>query len=46
MTEVERRLSRRSLLKALGLAGGGLAASGWPRGGEGMAQDPPRSSAP
>jgi len=45
MTEVERCLSRRSLLKVLGLAGGGLAAGGWPGAGEAMAQDPPRSTA-
>jgi DMSO/TMAO reductase YedYZ molybdopterin-dependent catalytic subunit len=45
MTEVERCFSRRSLLKVLGLAGGGLAAGGWPGAGEVMAQDPPRSTA-
>jgi len=45
MTEVERCLSRRSLLKVLGLAGGGLAAGGWPGAREVMAQDPPRSTA-
>ena len=45
MTEVERCLSRRSLLKVLGLAGGGLAAGGWPGAGEALAQDPPRSTA-
>jgi len=45
MTEVERFFSRRSLLKMLGLAGGGLATGGWPGAGELMAQDPPRSTA-
>jgi DMSO/TMAO reductase YedYZ molybdopterin-dependent catalytic subunit len=45
MTEIARCFSRRSLLKVLGLAGGGLAAGGWPRVGEVMAQDPPRSTA-
>jgi DMSO/TMAO reductase YedYZ molybdopterin-dependent catalytic subunit len=45
MAEVERCLSRRSLLKALGLAGGGLAAGGWWKQGEAMAQGPPRSTA-
>jgi hypothetical protein len=38
MTAFERGLSRRSLLKVLGLAGGGLAAGGWPGAGEVMAQ--------
>ncbi|HET6931888.1 MAG TPA: twin-arginine translocation signal domain-containing protein, partial [Candidatus Acidoferrum sp.] len=45
MTVVERCLSRRSLLKVLGFAGGGLAAGGWPLASQGMAQDPPRSTA-
>ena len=45
MTAAQRNLSRRSLLKVLGLAGGGLAAGGWPRDGAAMAQDPPRTTA-
>jgi DMSO/TMAO reductase YedYZ molybdopterin-dependent catalytic subunit len=45
MTAVERCLTRRKVLKVLGLAGGGLAAGGWLRDGSTMAQDPPRSSA-
>src|SRR3984893_12060756 len=45
MTAVQRSLSRRSLLKVLGLAGGGLATGGWPCDGAAMAQDPPRASA-
>jgi len=45
MTTMQRGLSRRGLLKLLGLAGGGLAAGAWPRGGVVMAQDPPRASA-
>jgi DMSO/TMAO reductase YedYZ molybdopterin-dependent catalytic subunit len=45
MTAARRNLSRRSLLKVLGLAGGGLAAGGWPRDGAAMAQDPPRTTA-
>ena len=45
MTAAQRNLSRRSLLKVLGLAGGGLAAGGWPRDSAGMAQDPPRATA-
>jgi len=45
MTTFERGLSRRSLLKVLGLAGGGLAAGGWPGAGEVVAQDPPRAAA-
>jgi DMSO/TMAO reductase YedYZ molybdopterin-dependent catalytic subunit len=45
MAVAERRLSRRNLLKALGLIGGGLAAGRWPKSGDAMAQDPPRTSA-
>src|SRR3984893_4965841 len=45
MTAVQRSLSRRSLLKVLGLAGGGLATGGWPCDGAAMAQDPPRTTA-
>jgi DMSO/TMAO reductase YedYZ molybdopterin-dependent catalytic subunit len=45
MTADQRSLSRRSLLKVLGLAGGGLAAGRWPKDGVVMAQDPPRASA-
>jgi DMSO/TMAO reductase YedYZ molybdopterin-dependent catalytic subunit len=45
MTAAQWNLSRRSLLKVLGLAGGGLAAGGWPRDGAAMAQDPPRTTA-
>ena len=45
MTAVERSLSRRNLLKVLGLAGCGLTAGEWPKGGTVMAQDPPRSAA-
>jgi len=45
MIAVERSLSRRNLLKVLGLAGGGLAVGGWPKGGTVMAQDPPRATA-
>jgi DMSO/TMAO reductase YedYZ molybdopterin-dependent catalytic subunit len=45
MTAVERSLSRRNLLKVLGLAGCGLTAGEWPKGGTVMAQDPPRSTA-
>ncbi len=45
MTAMKGSLSRRSLLKVLGLAGGGLAAGEWPRGGAVMAQDPPHASA-
>jgi DMSO/TMAO reductase YedYZ molybdopterin-dependent catalytic subunit len=44
MAAAHRRLSRRSLLKVLGLAGGGLAASGWPWERELIAQDPPRAA--
>jgi len=45
MTAVLKGLSRRSLLKALGLAGGGLAAGGWPWDCAAMTQDLPRASA-
>jgi DMSO/TMAO reductase YedYZ molybdopterin-dependent catalytic subunit len=45
MTAAQWNLSRRSLLKVLGLAGGGLAAGGWPRDGAAMAQGPPRTTA-
>ena len=45
MTADQRGFSRRSLLKVLGLAGGGLAPGGWLRDGATMAQDPPRGSA-
>jgi len=45
MTAAERSFSRRSLLKVLGLAGGGLAAGGWPWHGPAMAQDPRRAAA-
>jgi DMSO/TMAO reductase YedYZ molybdopterin-dependent catalytic subunit len=45
MTAMQRSLSRRSLLKLLGLTGGGLAAGGWPRGNVAMAQDPSRATA-
>jgi DMSO/TMAO reductase YedYZ molybdopterin-dependent catalytic subunit len=45
MTVVPQGLSRRSLLRALGLAGGGLAAGGWPSVETVKAQDPPRPSA-
>jgi DMSO/TMAO reductase YedYZ molybdopterin-dependent catalytic subunit len=44
MAVTERSLSRRNLLKALGLVGGGLAVGGWPKSGYAMAQDPPRTS--
>jgi DMSO/TMAO reductase YedYZ molybdopterin-dependent catalytic subunit len=45
MNAMQRSLSRRSLLKVLGLAGGGIAAVGWPKDGAAMAQDPPRATA-
>jgi DMSO/TMAO reductase YedYZ molybdopterin-dependent catalytic subunit len=45
MAAAHRRLSRRSLLKVLGLAGGGLAVGRWPRDGAAMAQDSPRATA-
>jgi DMSO/TMAO reductase YedYZ molybdopterin-dependent catalytic subunit len=45
MTLVERCLSRRNLVKLLGMAGGGLAAGGWPMSGLLMAQDPRRAAA-
>jgi DMSO/TMAO reductase YedYZ molybdopterin-dependent catalytic subunit len=45
MTTAQRSHSRRSLLKVLGLAGGGLAAGGWPSDGAAMTQDSPRASA-
>jgi DMSO/TMAO reductase YedYZ molybdopterin-dependent catalytic subunit len=45
MTTAQRSVSRRSLLKAFGLAGGGLAAGGWPWHGAAMAQDPPPAKA-
>jgi DMSO/TMAO reductase YedYZ molybdopterin-dependent catalytic subunit len=45
MNAVRRTLCRRSLLKVLGLAGGGLAAGGWPRDSAVMAQDPKRVTA-
>jgi DMSO/TMAO reductase YedYZ molybdopterin-dependent catalytic subunit len=44
MTADQRNVSRRNLLKLLGLTGGGLAAGGWPRDGAVMAQDPPRAT--
>jgi len=44
MTEIARCPSRRGLLKVLGLAAGGLAAGGWWKQGEAMAQDPLRST--
>ena len=45
MTAMKGSLSRRSLLKVLGMAGGGLAAGGWPKGGAVLTQDPPRAAA-
>ena len=45
MTVVPQGLSRRSLLRALGLAGGSLAAGGWPLAETVKAQDPARPSA-
>jgi len=45
MTAAQGSLSRRGLLKLLGLTGGGLAAGGWPWNNAAMAQDPPRASA-
>jgi DMSO/TMAO reductase YedYZ molybdopterin-dependent catalytic subunit len=45
MTAAQGSLSRRGLLKLLGLAGGGLAAGGWPWNNAAMAQDSPRASA-
>jgi DMSO/TMAO reductase YedYZ molybdopterin-dependent catalytic subunit len=45
MTVAPRPLSRRNLLRLLGLAGGDLAAGGWPRGGDLLAQDPSRGTA-
>ena len=45
MTLVERCLSRRNLLKLLGMASGSLVASGWGKSGLLMAQDPGRASA-
>ena len=45
MTAMQRTLSRRNLLKVLGLAGGDLAAGGWPRGNVAMAQDLSRATA-
>jgi DMSO/TMAO reductase YedYZ molybdopterin-dependent catalytic subunit len=44
MTADQRNVSRRNLLKLLGLTGGGLAAGGWPRDGAVMAQDPLRAT--
>jgi DMSO/TMAO reductase YedYZ molybdopterin-dependent catalytic subunit len=44
MTPDQRNVSRRNLLKLLGLTGGGLAAGGWPRDGAVMAQDPLRAT--
>ncbi len=45
MTAVHRSLSRRNLLKLLGLTGGGLVASGWPWDGTVMAQEASRATA-
>lgn len=45
MAVAQRSLSRRNLLKTLGLAGGGLAVGGSLKSGDSMAQDPPRTSA-
>lgn len=45
MPAFEPRLSRRNLLRALGMAGGGLVASRWPKYDETMAQDPARPTA-
>jgi DMSO/TMAO reductase YedYZ molybdopterin-dependent catalytic subunit len=45
MSAARRNFSRRSLLKVLGVAGGGLAAGGLPWDDAVMAQDPPRATA-
>lgn len=45
MNAAEQFFSRRTLLKMLGVASGGLFASRWRNAGAAMAQDPPRASA-
>ncbi len=45
MNAVDQFFSRRRLLKMLGVAGGGFAASRWLAGGAAMAQDPQRAAA-
>jgi len=45
MNAVEKYFSRRSLLKLLGVATGGIATTRWPAGAIAIAQDPQRASA-